>query len=283
MQWDDVRYFLEVVRQGSLSACARTLAVEHSTVARRITQLESDLKLRLFDRLPRGWQLTQEGQNVLPQALAIEASVLAMQRSAGTQLAWSGQVRLSAPPLLLSCVLLPMLDHFRRQFPEIDLVLLGEQRHAKLEQGEADLALRLGSAQNPELIAKPVAQIGYALYASSAWHHCAAEQQQFIGFDDKLPKSGLALWLDEISAGRRLILRSNDLALQFQAARQGWGIALLPHFLARQASELQRFDHPATIQRQLYLMMHPDVRKAARVRALADFIVARLADNSWAL
>ncbi|MBC8830664.1 LysR family transcriptional regulator, partial [Escherichia coli] len=65
MSWDDVRYFLAVMRSGSLSAAARALQVQHSTVARRIDALESSLRIRLFDRLPRGMQLTLAGEIVI--------------------------------------------------------------------------------------------------------------------------------------------------------------------------------------------------------------------------
>lgn len=274
MQWDDVRFFLQLARQGSLSGTARAMGVEHSTVARRIGQLEASLDVRLFDRLPRGWQLTQEGQNLLPQALAVEAGVQALQRTAATQQAVSGQVRLSAPPQLLSEVLLPELAAFRQQFPEIDLVLLGERRNASLEQGEAELALRLGEPQTPDLIARPVAAVGYGLYGTVAWQERAREQRVFVGFDDSMPGLWLKDWFDAHLAGRRQVLRSNDLATQLRAAREGWGIALLPHFLGRQAPELVCLEAEAPPARTLHLLMHPDVRKAQRVRVLADFLVA---------
>ena len=68
MQWDDVRYFLALARQGSLSAAARLLAIEHSTVARRVSSFEQALGIKLFDRLPRGWTLTPEGQAIFERA-----------------------------------------------------------------------------------------------------------------------------------------------------------------------------------------------------------------------
>ncbi|MDC7712220.1 LysR family transcriptional regulator [Vogesella indigofera] len=274
MQWDDVRFFLQLARQGSLSGTARAMGVEHSTVARRIGQLEASLGVRLFDRLPRGWQLTQEGQNLLPQALAVEAGVLALQRTAATQQAVSGQVRLSAPPQLLSEVLLPELAAFRQQFPEVDLLLLGERRNASLEQGEAELALRLGEPQTPDLIARPVATVGYGLYGTVAWQEQPRGDRVFVGFDDSMPGLWLKDWFDAHLAGRRQVLRSNDLATQLRAARDGWGIALLPHFLGRQAPELVCLEAEAPPARTLHLLMHPDVRKALRVRVLADFLVA---------
>ncbi|MGC0155716.1 LysR family transcriptional regulator [Chromobacterium vaccinii] len=276
MQWDDVRYFLALAREGSLSAGARTLGVEHSTMSRRVGQLEAALGLRLFDRLPRGWQLTQEGENLLPQALALETGMAGMLRAASAQHALSGQVRLTAPPQLLNHVLLPLLTTFRQRYPDIDLTLLGEQRRARLEQGEADLALRLDEANTPELIARPLAKVGYALYGTTRWRETRPGERLFIGFDDSLAGMFLKRWLDQHAGERRVALRGNDLDTHFQAAKQGLAVALLPHFLARSAPELIQLDSPPTPDKTLYLLMHPDVRRAPRVRALADFIIDAL-------
>ncbi|WP_047237128.1 LysR family transcriptional regulator [Chromobacterium subtsugae] len=276
MQWDDVRYFLALAREGSLSAGARALGVEHSTISRRVGQLEAALGLRLFDRLPRGWQLTQEGESLLPQALALETGIAGMLRSASAKNALAGQVRLTAPPQLLNHVLLPLLTTFRQRYPDIDLTLLGERRRARLEQGEADLALRLDEPDTPELIARPLALVSYALYGTARWRQTEASEWLFIGFDDSQAGLSLKRWLGEHAGARRVALRGNDLDTHFQAARQGLGVALLPRFLARAAPELAELDSPPPPDKQLYLLMHPDVRRAPRVRALADFIAAAL-------
>lgn len=275
MQWDDIRYFLALARQGSLSGGARVLNVEHSTMSRRVGQLEATLGLRLFDRLPRGWQLTQEGENLLPQALALEAGMLSLQRSAHAQHALSGQVRLSAPPQMLNHVLLPLLHAFRQQYPEIELVLLGEQRRARLTQGEADLALRVDVPDSADLIARPLCQLGYGLYGRSDWLNCSSERA-YLGFDDSRAGMSLKLWLDAHASGQRFALRSNDLETLYQAARQGLGIALLPHFLAKRAPELVQLESSAPPDKPLHMMMHPDVRRAPRVRALADYLITTL-------
>ncbi|HET8706997.1 MAG TPA: LysR family transcriptional regulator, partial [Pseudomonadales bacterium] len=72
LQWDDIRYFLALTRSGSLSAASRLLGVEHSTVARRVDALEQSLGIRLFNRLPKGWSLTTEGESLAAQARRME-------------------------------------------------------------------------------------------------------------------------------------------------------------------------------------------------------------------
>ena len=109
MSWDDIRYFLAVMRGGSLSAAARALQVQHSTVARRIDALESALGIRLFDRLPRGWPPTDEGLHLAEHAARIETDAHAFARAAQGAAALDGVVRVSASPVFASHFLAPRL------------------------------------------------------------------------------------------------------------------------------------------------------------------------------
>ena len=111
IQWDDVPYFITLARQGSLSATARLLGVEHSTVARRVDNLERSLKLKLFNRFARGWTLTPEGEKLLEQAHALEEEMMAFQRAAIEYSPFEGKVEISAPLTLVSLFLIP---HFGR-------------------------------------------------------------------------------------------------------------------------------------------------------------------------
>jgi DNA-binding transcriptional LysR family regulator len=97
--WDDVRFFLAVARDGSLSGAARTLKVEHSTVARRVGALEANLGVRLFDRLPRSWTLTSEGEALIAPAQGLEHEAVAFSRAATSATSLQGTVRISAPPV----------------------------------------------------------------------------------------------------------------------------------------------------------------------------------------
>lgn len=277
LQWDDVRHFVAVARAGSLSSAARALAVEHATVARRIGQLEAALGLRLFDRLPRGWRLTPDGEQLMPRALAVETAALALQRQASAQEDASGGVRLSATPLLLNHCVVDGLDALRRRQPGVVLTLVGELRLADLLRGEADLALRLGEPNVPDLISRPVARLHYALYGR-AGALPAPGQSQYIGLTEDAAYAPLRMWLDGHIGGRPVVARTNDLECAASLARQGWGLALLPRFLGDADPALAAWPaEPLPAPRTLYLTMHPDVRRAARVRAVADHLVAHLA------
>ncbi|HAT33270.1 MAG TPA: LysR family transcriptional regulator [Janthinobacterium sp.] len=272
-QWDDIRFFLALARETSLSAAARALAVEHSTVARRVEALEHSLGLRLFDRLPRGWRLTAEGESLSLQARRVEDEALAFGRAALGVADLRGTVRISAPPVLASHFLTPLLAPLRARWPGIDLELIGETRAANLSRREADLALRLSRPSAPGLLARAIGELGFGLYATPAWLRRAEHEWEFLGYEDSMRAAPQELWLEKFARGRPFALRSNDLATLHQGARVGLGLALLPHFLGAGDAALARapgVDGPAP--RKLWLVLHPDLRRSPRVSAVADAI-----------
>jgi DNA-binding transcriptional LysR family regulator len=279
LQWDDIRYFLAVARNGSLSAAARSLNVEHSTVSRRVDQLETEIRLRLFDRLPRGWQLTDEGNDLQSRAEAIEESVLGFQRSASGVDPLAGTVRVSAPPLLLSNLILPGLAGFIASHPVITLELIGERWAADLMRAEADIAIRLGRPSEPDLVARSVGEVSYGLYGLEHWTAPPRRDRLYLGFDDSIPDLPQKQWFDEYGREAHFALRSNDMGTLLNAALAGLGIALLPDFLATSYPNLLPIplDRPAPT-RPAFLVMHADIRRSRRVRITADHLIGILTE-----
>lgn len=273
LSWDDVRYFLELARQEKLTAAARVLGVEHSTISRRVTALESHLGVRLFDRLPKSWNLTVEGEELLIHASRLEAEALAFSRVSMGLTGQSGTVRISAPPVFASHFLVPRLAALRDRWPGIAVEMVGEVRQASLYRREADLSVRLSRPEEPGLAGKPLAEMGYGLYAAAGWALRPQEEWEFIGYDDTLRETPQQKWLEELAAGRQFAFRSNDLAALYQACRAGLGLAVLPHFLARDDSAL--FPVPGyscVLSRPIWVVFHRDVRRSPRVKAVADFL-----------
>lgn len=275
LHWDDLRYFAALARHSSLSATARELQVEHATVSRRVSALEKALGLKLFDRLARGWRLTPEGLALLPRASVLEDEVEALRRAAQAQPSLTGSVRVSAPPALLSQIVLPELDAYCRQYPQIALTLIGERKGARLAQGEAEIALRMAEPKEPDLVKRSLGQVVYGLYGTRANCTLPEVNRRFIGFDERLPNLSQKRWLDEQVGDRRVVLRSNDIQAMCVAAAQGLGIAMLPRFLARTQPTLESLAVPSgPLRVGLNLVMHADVRRAARVRHTADWLVS---------
>lgn len=274
MQWDDVRHFLALSREGSLSATARVLRVDHSTVARRVTSLETALQTKLFDRMARGWLLTEKGQELARQASLLEEEMQALWRAASCHAALSGRVRISAPPLLLNEFLVPRLSGFTQKHPAIELELIGETRGADLNRSEADIALRMCMPTNAQLVARRLCQVSYMLYGLEKWRQAPEQEQVFIGFD-RASLDWRKTWLELHVGPRRYALRTNSMRAMCHAALSGLGIALLPCFLARANERLgpvPGLAEPLTCP--VYLVMHSDVRRAPRIRATADFLIA---------
>lgn len=278
LQWDDVRYFLVLAREGSLSAAARRLAVEHTTVARRAEALEQSLGVRLFDRLPRGWRLTAEGNALAERAERMEQEAAGFARAAAGAGSLRGTVRISAPPTIASHFIAQHLATLHRQWPGINLVLLGETRNANLVAHEADLAIRLSRPTASTLATRQLGDLGYGLYATSEVLTQPEAQWEFIGYDERLRHVPQQRWLDDYAGERRVVLRCSDLTAIHQAALAGVGVAALPHFLGAPAETgtlLRRLpvDDPA-LHREIWLVIHPDVRRSPRVRAVADALIA---------
>ena len=274
MNWDDVRYFLMLAQQGSLSATARALGVEHSTVARRVSGLEQSLALKLFDRFARGWVLTEEGKRLYPKACEIEEKMLGLQRSATEQSVLSGRVCVSAPPLLLNYFVMPRLKNFRTEYPMIELQLMGERYGADIGRGEAEIALRLFEPREPGLAVRRLGVVNYGLYGTAACCALPESEQTFIGFDSSMPDLPQKRWLDEHVGDRGYVLYANDMVLMREAAVQGWGMAILPCFFAAETPGLQLLAVKSALPSvPVYLVMHPDVRRNRRVRVVADCLI----------
>lgn len=280
LQWDDVRYFLELARIGSLSGAARKLGVEHSTVARRVEALEQSLAVRLFDRLPKGWSLTSEGETLAMQARRLDDEAQAFSRAAVGVSSLKGTVRISAPPVLASHWLVPRLAQMRDRWQHIDLEVTGESRDANLARGEADLAIRMSRPTAPGLVARCIGKMGYGLYAATGYADRPSSDWAFLGYDESLGQVPQQRWLNQIAGERRFVFRSNDLAALLNAARAGLGAAALPGFLADHDPALSLLaDHTCPSVRQLWLVMHPDVKRSPRVRLIADLLVELFAQT----
>lgn len=285
LQWDDIRYFLSVARGGSLSEAARTLGVQHSTVARRIDAMEQALGVRLFDRLPRGWPLTEEGRGLIERAGRIEEEAHGFARAARGAVTLQGTVRLSVPPVFGSHFLVPRLAAFRRANPDLLLDMVGETRSANLFRREADLAVRLSRPQEAGLAARRLGAMRFGLYGTAAWAAQPCADWEFVGYNETLADSPQQQWLTRFVGERRFALVTNDLMSIHQACKAGMGIASLPRFIGEGDSTLTEIKtQPACdVEREIWLAVHPDVRRSPRVQTVADALAEAVQSASDAM
>ena len=281
LDWEDLHHFAVFARELSLSAAARRLQVDHVTVARRIAALETRLDLKLVDRRARAYTLTAAGQEVAALAARMDDEAFALGRAAQVlQSGLDGEVSLSAPPALSTSLIAPRLGHLRAAHPGLTLRLIGEKRAASLSRREADIAVRLSRPEEGDLVTRKIGVLGFALYATPT--HLAAHPaagHSFIAGDrdfDALPQQ---IWLRAVAGKRPIVLQANDQLSQLAAARAGIGIAALPIYLGDATSELQRVTaKPATINRDIWLLVHRDLQKSPLIRAVMAFLTDCFAD-----
>lgn len=123
--------------------------------------------------------------------------------------------------------------------------------------------------------------MGYALYGAPAWKDKPVAHWEFVGYDELLRETPQQQWIEQLAGKRPFNLRTNDLATMLQACRSGLGLAALPHFLARGDSAVVQFDeYPCPIRRPIWLAIHPDVRRSARVKAVAELVTQLIEEDA---
>ncbi|HVY15238.1 MAG TPA: LysR family transcriptional regulator [Rhodopila sp.] len=282
IDWEDIRHFLAVAQSGTLSGAARNLKVDHATVSRRLVALEAALDVRLVDRLPRSCRLTTIGKQVFDEAVQMEAGADGIGRLAKAAHApLVGRVTLSAPPVLVTHLLAEHLARFRADYPNIRLSLPAQGRQVSLSRREADVAVRLVRPQEARSMTRKVGVMAFGLYAHRSYAHLAAPQRwQFIAFDQSFADMPQQRWLVGIAGDRPVACELNHISEHLIAARAGVGVAGLPCFLGDRDSDLVRLHEDVPpFSRDIWLVVHRDLRKTPAVHAVMDFVAAVISEN----
>ncbi|MBP7064214.1 LysR family transcriptional regulator [Ferrovibrio sp.] len=272
LDWNDLRYLLELSRQGSLSGAARTLGVNHATVGRRLAALEAHFGASLTERQGRLWRLTALGQQAVTAAARIEEPALQIERLAGRggDSGLQGDLRLTATEGAAMLLLVPALGELRRRHPGLRFTLLTDHKKLSLARREADLALRWGRPRGGELYARKLGDVPFRLYARAGL--ALAEPLPMLGYDASLDALPEQRWLAAQPERFHLVFRCNSMPVLLSAARDGLGAILLPDFAARHWPDLTALDKSVALSRELWLVRHKDMRQAPRLRAAADAI-----------
>lgn len=292
MNWDDLRFFLSAYRTGSFRASGTELRVDATTVSRRVDRLETDLKSTLFQRTSDGLLPTESGHNVFERALEIERKVRQITAdSGGSDADYRGQVTLSTVVTYTSHFLMTHLTRFRDRYPEIDVVVANSDAMVDLSRGEADLAIRFRSpgtgpgvpATSDAIIARQLGNVGISVYASRDYLERRGHPKDAYdveGHDVILPSLEVTTnlpglqWFATVEDTAQATVRVEDLDSMLAAAVAGFGLACAPTFIAAVHPELVRISPPDAVDlRETWILMPTELRGAARVRALRDFLI----------
>lgn len=279
-----MRMFIAVVEGGSFSSAARTLNVSTSVVSRAIAELERHLHANLLQRTPRSVKLTERGKFYYDRCCKLisdldETDALVSDLDQAPR----GFLRINLPPTFGKRYIAPHIPKFCAQFPEVELEVGFSNRHLDLIQEGIDVAIRIGGALNPTMIARPLASIPFALCASPSYvarngipttpyalraHQCIASLH---GCTWHFQKDG-----DDIPVQIKSRLRSSSGEMIRSMALADEGIALLPIFFVKDDLLAKRLlpllDDYKTEARTLYAVYSGRARGSGRVRAFVDFV-----------
>ncbi|WP_204338458.1 LysR family transcriptional regulator [Rhizobium ruizarguesonis] len=272
IDWDDLRHFLALAQSGTLLGAAKQLGVEHATISRRVSSLETSLGRKLVDRRGRRIMLTSDGAQVARHAALVAAQTAAIEqlgRSSATEL--RGHVRISAPPALSSVLLAKPIAAVRRSHPGVEVTPVGEKRLASLNRREADIAVRMSRPEDGDYAIVKLGETSFHLYASKTYLETVSPPDwTFIGYDETMNASPQQLRLIELAAGRPIAVRSSVLEFQAATASLGAGVVMLPDFAVLESSGLQRIETKQPLTREVWLVVHSDIKDVPSIRVVVD-------------
>lgn len=282
LDWDTLQTVLAIARAGKLTVAARQLAVDHSTLSRRISHLEKKLQARLFDRSPSGYALTSHGERLVETAEAVERLITAgVSDISGADMKVAGVVRIGATEGFGTMFLAPRLGEMGRMHPNLTLQLVTLPRLFSLSKREADIVIGLAPPEHGRVHARKITDYELGLYGSVAYLSASPPirnrddlpAHRFIGYTEDLIYAHELDYLPELLPEIRPSLTSSNLLAQWQATAAGHGLAVLPCFIADADQRLTRIlVGEITLIRTYWLIVPTDMRNLRHVRVLCDFI-----------
>ncbi len=289
VNWDDLRFVLAVADQGSVASAARQLGVNHTTVLRRVQAFEEAKKIRLFERLPTGYVLTMEGEQLVEAARSIDDTVVALERRiAGRDLKLEGVIRVTTTDTFMTSVVPSHLASFRSKHPRIIIELAQTNTRLNLTKRDADIAIRPAKAPPEPLVGRLVSDIAFAIYGGDRYlddhPHADLNNHVWLAGDELLANSPVATWMHEQVPDVQIAFRADSFVALSHAVRVGLGIAVLPCCLADKMPTLRRIHGPVQdITTKLWLLTHRDLKDAARIRAFMDHMEEALSTERMCL
>ncbi|MBL4871940.1 MAG: LysR family transcriptional regulator [Rhodobacteraceae bacterium] len=275
MHWDDLRIFLAVAREGSISGAAKRLGVQHSTVSRRLRSLEERLATRLLERKTSGYELTEAGEELKFTASKVEVEILEFEGAlGGLDKGAAGELRVTAINNMASSILMPMFTHFSTAYPDIELHVQVSNRFVRLAERDADIAIRLTNTPTDTLIGTRLATVASAVYGAKSY--CAdvqagAIEEKWLGIECCGFHIG---WTKDACPEHDHNFFVDDTLLTLAALREGAGLSYLPCFMGDSDPALVRFRPP---ERQhdlgLWLLYHRDLSRTKRVRLFREHML----------
>jgi DNA-binding transcriptional LysR family regulator len=280
--WNDLRHFLAVAREGSTLAAAKVLRVNQSTVHRHVSALERDLGCKLIERHPTGYRLTDLGKELRAYAERMDESAAALERHvASSAKGMTGCIRVTCSTAVGHRLMKSgLVDRFAALYPGLKVSLIMTERLADLSKGEADIAIRGGEPTDESLVGRKMADVPWGFYATRSYIERYGRPRllgdlnshRVIRFDEGLANHRAARWLKSNAPNAIVCGEGGNIPSILLAVKSGAGVAHLPAPVGDCDPELVCVLGPLKeLSYPMYLLAHRDLRKVPRVSAFFDF------------
>jgi DNA-binding transcriptional LysR family regulator len=282
MDWDNVRAFLTVARQGQFLGASRALRVNQATVARRITALETSLQATLFERSTTGVNLTEAGRKLLAHAERMESEMLQAEADLRQQdVHLSGPVRIGAPDGFTTYFLVPALTALLDRHPGIDIQLVPMPLAVSLARREVDIAITLDEPEAGRVVSRKLTDYSLGIFGAKSYLDRMGRpdtatdlaKHRLIGYVETYAFSSALNYIEDLFAGQPTAFECASAVGQVEAVRCGLGLGVLHHFIAAMLPEVEPVLPARRAARSYWLVIHEDVRALGRIRAVVDHIV----------
>jgi len=277
VNWDDLRLLLAATRSATLSEAARSLGITQTTVSRRLVALEEQLGVRLVSRTSQGVAVTDVGRTVAAAAEDIELRVAALDRALlNRDDALEGRLRVTTIDMVAHYDA-ALFSSFTARYPGIELEVTASLSNRNLGRNEADVAIRWTNNPPAPLVGRRIGPVEYAVYGSRALveevgEDAALDAYPWVAWLRELDAVVTAPWMRDCTPPHRVVARYDTALALHAACRAGIGVAFMPCRYAGPELVCLRPTEPE-FQYGLWLLVHPDARAAARVRAFLDHVV----------
>lgn len=282
LEWDDLKLVLAIGRARSITQAAKQTGLHHSTLFRRMADIEDRVGAKLFERQQGDYQPTTSGMAAMETAEKLEAEMAVLARTlAGQDIRPSGTVRLTTTDTLLHAVLSDDLAAFAKAYPEITVQVVTDNRFYDLNRHDADIAIRPSNTPNENLVGRQIAPIRSVICGAKGMTHPTDSDGAWITCDESLAHIKAAQWRDRHFADQHVAMRSNSLLNVARLVDAGAGYAVLPLFLTGAFANIAVLgDAIDGLDNDLWMLMHRDLKSVPRMRAFNDFMFPRLKAKS---
>ena len=287
-QWDDMKVFLAVARESSLSGAGRILKMDPATVGRRVQRFETALDTTLFVKSPQGYALSAAGDRLLAHAEAAEQAMRAGREAlSGPRETLSGQIRLGAPDGCANYILPQVCAEISKVNPDLDIQIVALPRMINLSRREADMAITVSAPTAGKLLVQKITD--YKLHLAASRHYLREHQEintleqlkthKMIGY---IPDMIFDRELDYLSdlGVERVQLASSSVSVQGRMAAEGAGLSVRHDFALPSHRVLRKvLKDQVSLTRSFYLVRHPGDQRSERLNRFATALSRGIRDE----